>query len=422
MNGSARPTRIGLLGLFGVGNIGNEGTLTSAVRVLAADADRVDLSLLSWDPLDSYSRHGLPGTRFTLVSAAESTSAWARLAKVLLRLVDIPRAFRIVGRHDAVVVPGMGVLEEQIGVRPWGLPYWLGLYSACCKLRRRPFALVSVGADEVKNPLTRALFRKTLQNADYRTFRDQYSRDCARGFLRGELPGPVLADLAFAIGHEDSGSHRPGTVAVGVMTYFGPDDDTSKGREVHLRYVTEMSQFIEALLRSGRQVRLMPGDTVDLLTADALIARLEDNMPDLPLDRLSVTGVRGLEGLVQEMAACDAVVASRYHNVVSGLIAGRPTVSVGYGPKNAEVMRSVGLGAYCQDLVSMDHTHLLHQLEQVEAQWPSLQASVATRVDEFREEARAQLQGVLALAHEARSAARPARSVSRALRSGSSAR
>jgi polysaccharide pyruvyl transferase WcaK-like protein len=48
------------------------------------------------------------------------------------------------------------------------------------------------------------------------------------------------------------------------------------------------------------------------------------------------------------------VIATRYHTLVAALMCGRPAVSVGYTPKNSEVMKQFGLGQYCQNIGDFD--------------------------------------------------------------------
>jgi polysaccharide pyruvyl transferase WcaK-like protein len=386
--------RIAYYGLFGVGNLGNEGTLDAIVSEVRRAEPDTDMVVLGWNPQETLQRHGLPGRQFTLLPRVTWTGPLGVLAKLAARAVDIPRTLLLVGRTDAVVVPGMGVLEEQIGTRPWGLPYWLAVLSWATRLRRRPLALVNVGADEVTNPWTRRLFRRTVDGAAYCTYRDEYSRSCVADFGVQRSPGPVLPDLAFALQPPAPAPRREGTVALGVMTYYGPRDDATTGWHVHERYLASMTAAIETLLTQGQSVRMVIGDRVDTATARALQERVAQRLPDLA-DRVSIADVPDMSSLMSEVAACDALVASRFHNVVAGILTGRPTVSVGYGPKNAEVMRSMGLEEYCQDLVDLDADLLVKQLADVQSQWPGLGPDVRSRVDAAGGQVRTQLGALL---------------------------
>ena len=41
----------------------------------------------------------------------------------------------------------MGVLEDGLGHRPWNLALWQFLVASACRLRKRPFVLLDVGAN-----------------------------------------------------------------------------------------------------------------------------------------------------------------------------------------------------------------------------------------------------------------------------------
>jgi polysaccharide pyruvyl transferase WcaK-like protein len=66
-----------------------------------------------------------------------------------------------------------------------------------------------------------------------------------------------------------------------------------------------------------------------------------------------------------EMSSAEAVVASRFHNIVCALLLAKPTVSVAYAAKNDELMQAFGLGAACQSLDHLDVQLLRVQLDQV---------------------------------------------------------
>lgn len=386
-----RPVRVAFYGLFGVGNLGNEGSLAVVLDHLKRLRSDVEFVSLCGDPEATEAQHGIPSTRLTVTSRPAPGALPDKVWKVLGRLLDVPRTFRLVGQVDVVVVPGMGVLEEQIGVRPWGLPYWLFLLAAACRIRRRPLVLISVGVDEVADPMTRQLFRWTVRNAAYVSFRDDYSRACASSLGLGPDPGSVEPDVAFGLPRMPPGHRRPGTVAVGVITYYGVDDDPSEGKELRARYLDTMAQFVETLLVRGRNVRLLVGDRVDQLTVQDIFDMVSCAQPELSRDRLSFADVSDLPSLVREMTACDAVVASRFHNIVCALAAVRPTVSVAYAPKNTDLMRSVGMSRYCQDIPTLDLESLLRQLQEVESRWIDLRPGVVAAVDSFRDRTSDQL-------------------------------
>lgn len=390
MGGDGR-TQLALYGLFGVGNLGNEASLDAVLTQLRHMDPTLDVVCLCWASEETSKRHRVSATPLTAVAGFRPNGRWSIASKAFGRVLDLPRTLRLVGQVDAVAVPGMGVLEEQIGVRPWGLPYWLFVLAVSCRLRSRPLFLVSIGVDESTNRLTRRLFRWVLRLAEYRTYRDDYSLHCAQA-LGGCAPSDrVVPDVAFALEAPPSTVPRVGTVALGVMTYYGPEDDPIAGRQVYAEYIRSIVALSEGLLLDGRDIKLVVGDRVDLQTAQLLLRIVRQRNPDLQPGRLCVSDVDDLSGLMQEMAASEAVIASRYHNIITSLIVGRPTVSIGYAKKNAEVMRSVGLGAYCHEIGSLDPILLLASLREVERGWAQMGPVVAASVGRLRRDTRAQI-------------------------------
>ncbi|MGZ8999043.1 MAG: hypothetical protein ACXW2T_09320, partial [Allosphingosinicella sp.] len=50
----------------------------------------------------------------------------------------------------------------------------------------------------------------------------------------------------------------------------------------------------------------------------------------------------------------DVVVATRFHNVVSALIQGRPILSIGYATKNDVLLAEAGMGELCQHIEHLE--------------------------------------------------------------------
>ena len=60
------------------------------------------------------------------------------------------------------------------------------------------------------------------------------------------------------------------------------------------------------------------------------------------------------------------MVATHYHNVVCALMLSKPTISIGYGEKNAVLMADAGLAEYCQSVDSLDVERLIAQFTELE--------------------------------------------------------
>ncbi|MCT9145712.1 polysaccharide pyruvyl transferase family protein, partial [Streptomyces violarus] len=178
-----RPlVRVGVFGLLGSGNLGNDGSLEAVLGYLRAEHPDAAVDALCGGPEVVTARYGIPATRLHWYRGEYRTAsrAGAIAGKGLGKLVDIVRTAAWVRRHDVVIVPGMGVLEATLPLRPWGFPYALFLLCASGRLFGTRVALVSVGADAIRDRPTRALVRWSARLAAYRSYRDARSRDAMR--------------------------------------------------------------------------------------------------------------------------------------------------------------------------------------------------------------------------------------------------
>ena len=146
--------RVGVFGLLGSGNLGNDGSLEAVLGYLRTEHPEAVVDALCGGPEAVAARYGIPATRLHWYRGEYRTAsrAGAIAAKGLGKLVDVFRTAAWVRRHDVVIVPGMGVLEATLPLRPWGFPYALFLLCASGRLLRTRVALVSVGADGDRQP------------------------------------------------------------------------------------------------------------------------------------------------------------------------------------------------------------------------------------------------------------------------------
>lgn len=398
--GAVRPrpaaARLALYGYLGSGNIGNDASFETVLNWLRTDHPDVAVCCVTIAPEQVRERYGVPALPLTgYVTRPGTGRLAAALGKVRGRSGDLPRALRLAGSVDAVVVPGMGVLEESLGVRPWGLPAWLLLTALACRVRGRRFVLLDVGAEPARNPVTRRLFAATARLARHVSYRDELSADAMRQAGAGE-PDAVAPDLAFA--HPSPADPEPeaGRVVVGVMAYYGTGDDPVRGAAVRRAYVETLTDALVRLLDAGDRLVLLGGDRVDVEVADEVADAVRAARPGVDAARVAVRDVTTFAEVCQEMARAELVIASRYHTLVAAVRLARPTVSLSYAAKSGELMRAVGLGGYDRHIEQADPEWLWARLRAARAQAPRLSAAAATGSARYAEEVRALLHRVSA--------------------------
>lgn len=379
MSSSSRAAgpRVGLFGILGSGNLGNDGSLDAVVRFLRDRHPDARLDFMCMGPDRVRAVYGAPATHLQWYEAhGVSSGLRAAVRKIVGKLLDPFRTFAWVRRQDVVIVPGMGVLEATLPLRPWAFPYSLFWLAVCARLTGARVALVSVGASVIRKRLTRSFVTAAAKLVHYRSYRDELSREALRTMGVHVAGDEIYPDLAFAL-PDPGDAPATGAVGVGVMAYYGGNDDRARANELHARYVAVVTDFVRHLVAKGRPVRLFIGDVADLPVVEHIRAAVGGDVVAQPLTTL--------QDLMDQMSHVDTVVATRYHNVLCALKVGKPTLSIGYATKNDVLMAAMGLGEFCQPASSVRLSRLVEQFEQLEARRAELTATLAERNRTVRE-------------------------------------
>jgi polysaccharide pyruvyl transferase WcaK-like protein len=381
---SASAPRVGLLGGLGSGNLGNDASMESILGYMKAEHPDAVLDALCTGPEQLRDKYGIEAIPLLWYQKHEQRTSGltATALKAVSRGIDPFRTASWVRRHDVVIVPGMGVLEASLPMRPWQLPYTMFVLCLSGRIFGTKVALVSVGARVINQRLTRWLLRWAAGLAFYRSYRDTASRDAMYRPGRDALPDPVYPDLVFGM---PPSAHGPGdakTVGVGVMAYRGTnDDDRRQAEQIHRSYRAKIEYFVGWLVDNGYKVRMLIGDAngSDDSVVQEILAGLRVRRPDLDPAQVIAEPVSSYADLTRAMAPVSMVVATRYHNIVCALQLGKPTISIGYAEKNAELMAGMGLAEYCQLINSLDVSRLIEQFIRLQGDSAELRQKVLAR-------------------------------------------
>ncbi|GHE97605.1 membrane protein [Amycolatopsis deserti] len=366
-------TRIGFFGILGSGNLGNDGSLDAVLRYVRKRYPDSELGFLAMGPEELTARYGAPATHLQWYEphAGDATGLRAAGLKVLGKLLDPFRTWAWVRNFDVVIVPGMGVLEATLPLRPWALPYSLFWLGVTARLTGTRVALVSVGADVVRKRATRWVITRAARLAHYRSYRDEHSRQ-AMARMGVDVSGDgVFPDLAFGLDGPEPRTSA-GAVGVGVMAFHGGNDDRARADEINRAYLATVKRFVRLLADEGRPIRLFTGDVADAEVPAEIIAAVPG--ADIVAEPLT-----SLQDLMHQMAAVDVVVATRYHNVLCALKTAKPTISLGYARKNDVLMEAMGLGEFCQSAREPDFDRLVRQFRELEDRREELTAVLKER-------------------------------------------
>lgn len=374
---STRPAapRVGIFGKVGAGNIGNDASMEAVLGYLGTYQPEVIVDAMCTGPDTVTTKYGIEAIPlFWHHKFKHESGITATMLKVIGKGVDAVRTPAWTRRHSVVIVPGAGVLEASLPMLPRGFPYALFLLSASGRLFRTKVAMVSVGAGAVNQPLTRWLFNSAARLAFYRSYREAGAREAMRKRGLDVSRDSVHPDLAFALPAPPSVPVDGQTVAVGVMAYYGTNDERKQADEIYTRYVGEMKEFVRWLVDDGRRVVLVVGDTngSDGRVVQEILADMQANRPDLDASVVIAAAVSSYADVMRVLLPVSSVVAIRYHNVLAALQLSKPTIAISYSPKHDALMADMGLPEFSVAVNALDASELIKlftELESHSAEW-----------------------------------------------------
>ena len=397
-----KPSTVNIFGNFGTQNLGNECTLQAVIHNVRQYLPDAPLRCICTDPEDTSRRYNVPAVAMSSTYAhREASTASARRTQPLLRLlrgivIRIPRelmhwvtAFKTLKDGRMLIMAGTGMLDD-FGIRPFDLHYEIFKWSLLAKLRRCKLLFVSVGTGRLEHPLSRWFVKAALALADYRSYRDRFSRDLLGSLGIAARRDFVYPDLVFsfprpAIRREPR--HRTGpVVGLGLMEYYGRGCRPEHGQAIYHEYIEKVTTFVAWLLQRGYTVRLLIGDVVyDSRASDDVIGRLKERHVVYDESRLIHGPVSSVDQLISQLAQSEIVVASRFHNVLLALMLTKPVVSISYyGRKNEALMAEMGLAEYCQRIDDLDPGRLIEQFLALEERTETLAPYLAQKSEEYR--------------------------------------
>ena len=283
---------------------------------------------------------------------------------------------------------GTGMLGD-FGIGPFDLHYQILKWSIVAKLRRARVLFVSVGAGPIEDPLSRWIVKRAVSLADYRSYRDGFSREyLARiGFdSRGDF---VYPDLAFSLRPEvppsppRNGSAR--VIGMGLMDYYGRRSVPEEGEDVYRRYLEKVTDFVAWLLERDYTVQLLIGDVCyDKRVKRDVRAMLRERDPERSKGKIVDVPVSSVEQLVAQLASTDMVVATRFHNILLALMLNKPVVALSYHQKIASLMSGLGLAEYCHDIDEPGVEGLVERFTRLERNAGAARSLIERKAEEFR--------------------------------------
>ncbi|GAA4191506.1 polysaccharide pyruvyl transferase family protein [Gryllotalpicola kribbensis] len=313
-----REIRVSLLGEYGVRNYGNEASLAHTLRIVQS-VEHARPTVICHEPAVVTAMHGVPAWPFV----ARHPHSWG--TRLIYKFQDFLRAGAQVARSDVIIVPGSGVFDlEWAG--PGEVPLIMFTYSFWAAVLRRPFLVLSVGADGRGAGIGAALARFAVRRASVLTARD----DASAAVLSGQRSSPVQSIADGVFGDEFPGASEPSAdrdalvVGLGLFDYYGVNGRRSPDRAQRERFISRLAEIARGLTERSAEVVLLRGEDSDQSVIDELLESLGADVT------VRVADARTEAELVREIQRMDVLAACRYHNLIAGALQRTPMIGIGW--------------------------------------------------------------------------------------------
>jgi polysaccharide pyruvyl transferase WcaK-like protein len=396
MSTVANRRKIALFGTFGTGNLGNECTLQAMLLNIRRRVPNAQVSCICAGPEETASTYGIHAFAIReMPLRATNNRAWRLLRKICVGIpAELYRWFGVIKRlmgAQMLIMTGTGMLSDY-NIGPFGLHYDILRWSVVAKLCRCKLLFVSVGVGPLHHPLARFFVRAALRMADYRSYRDSFSKEYLKSIGFDADADAVYPDLAFSLPKDmlSTGQHdgdKRGPIGVGLITHYVQRSLSDDAEQIYREYTTKMASFIRWLLEHNRTVRLLIGDVVhDTRVRTDLRTLLEQSGLTYEKSHIIDQPAGSFEELLSQLATTKVVVASRFHNLLLALLLGKPALAISFHEKDDALMTAVGLQEFRQDIANLDVSTLIEQFVRLEENADPLRQEIRRNTKDYRRE------------------------------------
>jgi polysaccharide pyruvyl transferase WcaK-like protein len=370
-----KRNKIILFGNFGTKNWGNEGTLEATIQGVRDNLSSSSIVCICTEPDYVKKRYGIdafpvraPYTRFFKDTNSLIVRALRKL--FLAPPVTVQHLFRGAGlmmSSTTMIVPGTGLLND-FGTGPLGIPYLIFKWCVLAKIFGVKLVFLCNGAGPLRERLSRVFIVRALRLADYRSYRSEEDRIYVKNIGVDAEKDHVLPDLAFGLKNEIFNQKTNGEssriVGLGIMDYYG-EYGISKGNEwVHENYISTMYEFVEYCLKKQFKIRVLIGDsTYDTSVKREFMKLIRKRVDKNHLKNVIDSEVESLDDLLVNISNSEIIVSPRFHNIIYGMMLGKPVLSLSYHNKFESLMESCDLADYALNLDTMDVNLLISTFE-----------------------------------------------------------
>ena len=389
--------RITFLGHFGAGNLGNECTLQAAIERTLRRWPQASILCACTDPEDVGARHNIPAFHWkpgpTPLPDSEQAGAAVRrrgpaalfrIARRILReFAHIAICFRILSRSDMLIVCGTGVVCDFL-TGPGGWPYDLFKWSALAALCGSRVLFLGVGVGPINHPVSRWLIKRALGFADYRSYRDEESRQYLESIGFNTNRDSVCPDVAFGLSKDlfrsdgDRMGQKP-VIGLGLKGFAGTGEANT-----YQDYLGIMTNFVFWLCEQDYDVRLLTGDIHhDKQVTEDVVAAIKGRFT--VQGQVAAEPALTVEQLVRQLNATDLVISPRFHNLVLASALNKPIIALSDHPKLDSLMAGFDLSEYCLPIGTLRLDSLTELFQRSWNDAERIKARIRGKTEKYRE-------------------------------------
>ena len=161
-------------------------------------------------------------------------------------------------------------------------------------------------------------------------------------------------------------------------------------RNAYLHSFVEVCRYVHQTLKGSvvvfAQVRGPGPEEDDRIISGQFYKRLGPLIPETHRQMLDIPECVSPASIPEIFTHIDVLLGTRFHSVVSALIASTPAIAVSYQPKSRGIMKAMGIQEYCLDIGELTSQALIQRLDAVLQNYPSLVAKIKSEVSVARKQ------------------------------------
>jgi polysaccharide pyruvyl transferase WcaK-like protein len=173
-------------------------------------------------------------------------------------------------------------------------------------------------------------------------------------------------------------------IGLGVMDWADRYSKHGPGDATQTTYFQSIAKMAIWLLARGYNIRLLIGDFWDVNAKQKFLQLVAQDLGTYDRRRIINEPIHSVGDLLSEIATTDAVVATRFHNIILAFLCEKPVISISFHHKCDSLMAAMGMSDYCLNSGELEPDALIETFCRLELNADSLKPLIKERIKGFR--------------------------------------